>query len=95
MSREFAFTAVKEDEYLMDLEEIYGDNIEQKVIKNDREFKKNDVVVCVLDKKKYKGVIFQINSGGLVIKTKDRKKIKIAWGSPEESLVKLVKSKGS
>lgn len=95
ITREFDLKGVDSSECEDDLEAIFGDRNGSKISGNNRNFKKNDIVVCVLERKKYKGVIFQVNNEGFIIKTKDRKKIKIPWGSPEESKVTLVKSKSA
>lgn len=94
-TKDFDFVSVADSDCQNDISEIFGGSYESKIKGNNRNFKKNDIVVCLLDKKKYKGVIFQINQTGFVVKTKDRKKIKIAWGSPEEARVQLFKSKSA
>jgi hypothetical protein len=54
-------------------------------------FKRNDTVSCVVDRKKYKGNIISVNQRGMVIKTQDRRKIRIAWEDVEDGEAKVMK----
>lgn len=76
-----------------DLDEIFGANHEKLVKRHSVEYKKNDNVTCILGKKKYKGTIFQINFKGVVIKTHDRKKIKLLWENIDGDNIQMIKIK--
>lgn len=54
-------------------------------------FKRNDLVSCVVDRKKYKGVVISVSQKGMVIKTQDRRKIRISWEDIEDEDIKVVK----
>lgn len=54
-------------------------------------FKRNDVVSCVVDRKKYKGTIISVNQRGMIIKTQDRRKIKLSWEEVEDGEAKVTK----
>ncbi|KAI5168437.1 hypothetical protein PAEPH01_0129 [Pancytospora epiphaga] len=78
-----------------DLDDIYDDMVEESQTQSDNEFKVNDPVTCVLGKRKFQGVIFRTNSKGVVIKTDDRKKIKLEWDSINGGEIQLLKVKGT
>ncbi|ELA41880.1 uncharacterized protein VICG_01064 [Vittaforma corneae ATCC 50505] len=54
-------------------------------------FKRNDAVSCIVDRKKYKGTIVSVNQRGMVIKTQDRRKIKLSWEEIEDGEAKVTK----
>lgn len=89
--RNFEFHGVPHKDAVEDLNDIYGKHRADEKRANFRNFKKNDCVSCVLDKKRYKGAIIQINQRGLVIKTKDRRKIKASWEDIDDEEIKIVK----
>lgn len=89
--RSFEFQGVSYKDAVEDLNNIYGTQRDEEKRCDFRNFKKNDSVSCVLDKKKYKGTIIQINQRGLVIKTKDRRKIKASWEDIDDEEIKITK----
>lgn len=89
--RNFEFQGVPHKDAIEDLNDIYGEHKSDEKRINFRNFKKNDYVSCVLDKKRYKGIIIQINQKGLVIKTKDRRKIKASWEDIDDEEIKIAK----
>lgn len=74
-----------------DFEEIFMGKKKLSVDKK-LELQKDDKVVFVVNKKEYYGVVFQIYSDkGLIIKTNDRKKIKLLWESIDSRNVQIYK----
>lgn len=93
-SKSYEFQHVTPRVIQEDLDEIFGADHEKLIKKYNVEYKKNDAVVCVLGRKKYRGAIFQINFKGVVIKTDDRKKIKLLWENIDGENIQLIKVKG-
>lgn len=89
--RNFEFQGVSHRDAVEDLNDIYGEHKSDEKRANFRNLKKNDYVSCELDKKRYKGAIIQINQKGLVIKTKDRRKIKASWEDIDDEEIKIAK----
>lgn len=89
--RSFEFQGVTHKDAVEDLNNIYGTQRAEEKRFNFRNFKKNDCVSCVLDKKRYKGIIIQISQKGLVVKTKDRRKIKASWEDIDDEEIKITK----
>lgn len=78
-----------------DLNEIYGAGAFQSEQQRELQLVKNDPVTCILNRKKYKGTIFQVNFKELVIKTQDRKKIKIKWENIDGDNIKIIKARNA
>ncbi len=93
-NRSFDFLTATYRESMEDLNEIYGseDNLESKNSKNYKKFKKADLVTAIYGKKKYKGSIIQVGHRGLVVKTKDRRKLRISWEEIDGQEVQVFKN---
>lgn len=92
-SRSSDFLSVSTKTAQEDLDEIFGDSPEGSQTQSDGEFKVNDVVTCTLGKRRFKGTVFRTNSRGVIIKTSDRKKIKLEWDAINGDEIQLVKVK--
>lgn len=55
------------------------------------DFRRNDRVSCIVDRKKYKGTVVSVNDRGMVVKTQDKRKIRIMWEDIEEGETKITK----
>lgn len=86
----FEFQGASYRAILEDLNVIYDGTTSEEVFGNEN-FKRNDTVVCVVDKKKYKGKIVSISQKGIVVRAKDKRKIKISWEDIEEEEAKIAK----
>lgn len=91
--KEYEFSGVTSKVAQEDLDEIYNGTRNTPRYAVPTDFKKNDVVTCILGKKKYKGDVFQVTDKGLSIKTSDRKKIKILWENIIAGNIQLIKVK--
>lgn len=78
-----------------DMDKIFGIKRQQQPKLPTLEFKKNDQVICQLNKKLFKGVIFEVNFKGIVIKTLNRKKIKLDWENIDGTEIKVTKVKNT
>ena len=54
-------------------------------------FKKGDQVNCVIDRRKLQGTIISVNQRGLLIVTKDRRKVRISWEEIEDEEAEVSK----
>ncbi len=73
-----------------DYDEIFA-NIKKNDIKQKKNFDKNDDVICIINKKKYHGTVFQVHKKGLVIKTNEKRKIKIHWDNIDGNDIQVIK----
>lgn len=55
------------------------------------DLKKNDFVLCIVDRKKYKGTIVSVTGNGIMVRTTDRRKIKINWEDIDDRRTKVTK----
>lgn len=88
--RNFEFQGVSYRTIAEDLGNIYEDGREEEGFGSEN-FKRNDIVSCIVDRKKYKGAIISINERGMIIKTQDRRKIRLSWEDVEEGEAKVTK----
>lgn len=89
--KSFDFIGVAYKEALDDLNQVYGENQLEDFSRN---FRKNDAVTCIVDKKKYKGTVLQVNQKGMTIKIKDKRKLRISWKDIDNEEVKVLKGNG-
>lgn len=92
-NRSFEFNHVSAKTYQEDLDEIFGAARPAK--RSSADLKKNDAVSCILHGKKYKGTVFQTSFKGIVIKTRDRKKIRLLWEEIDNNNVQIARSKSA
>lgn len=90
-SRGYSFNHVSALTSQKDLDEIFGNEKSKDSNRNILDLMKNDSVTCILNRRKYKGIVFQISIKGLVIKTRDRKKIKLHWENIDGDNVQVIK----
>ncbi|KAM0680239.1 hypothetical protein GINT2_001624 [Glugoides intestinalis] len=86
----FEFQGASNRAILEDLNVIYDGVTEEEVFGNEN-FKRNDTVLCVVNNKKYKGKIISISQKGIVVRTKDKRKIRIFWEDIEDEEAKITK----
>lgn len=91
--RAFEFRHASAKACLEDLEEIFGGQTECMPRRRVMDLKRNDAVACILGRKKYKGNVFQVSPKGVVIKTRDRKKIKLLWENIDGESIQIIKIK--
>ena len=54
-------------------------------------FKKGDFVNCTIDRRKLQGTIISISQRGLLVDTKDKKKVRISWDEIEDEEAEISK----
>lgn len=88
--KSFDFQHVASKATVEDLSQIY-EGAKESVEMGIGNFRKGDFVSCVVDRKKSQGTVIAINTKGLIIVTKDRKKIRISWDDIEDEEVQISK----
>lgn len=88
--KNFEFQGVSNRFAIEDLNEIY-DGLNDDDGFGPENFRKNDSVSCLVDRKKYNGTIISVNQKGMVVRSNDRRKIKISWDDIEDGRAKVEK----
>lgn len=93
-NKSFEFISVSYKEAMEDINSIYdsGNTQDSRRTQNFKKFKKSDFVTVAVEKKKYKGTIIQVGHRGLIVKSKDRRKIKISWEQIDEQEIQIYKN---
>jgi len=86
----FEFQGLPYKSIAEDLNLIYEGSKEEDTFGQEN-FRRNDMVSCIVDRKKYKGTIVSINDRGMMVKTLDRRKIRILWEDIEDGETKITK----
>lgn len=88
--KNFEFQGVPNRVAVEDLNQIYEGSKE--IIEfGPGNFRKGDVVNCVIDRRKIQGTVISVNQRGLLIVTKDRKKVRISWDEIEDEEAEVSK----
>lgn len=88
----FELINVSGKSWIEDREQIYGPVPEGISEHNTMGLKKDEKVVCILGKRKYKGMVIQVNLRGVVVKTEDRKRIKLLWENIDWKKVNIMRA---
>ncbi|KAI5148941.1 hypothetical protein ENBRE01_0634 [Enteropsectra breve] len=91
-TKSYDFKGASDKQFREDMEEINSEHrAEKSTAKRMNEFERNDSVILYMNNKKYNGTIFQVNFKGIVVKTHDRKKIKLSWENIDKSNIHIEK----
>lgn len=88
--KNFEFQGVLNRVAVEDLNQIY-EGSKEIVEFGPGNFRKGDVVNCVIDRRKIQGTVISVNQRGLLIVTKDRKKVRISWDEIEDEEAEVSK----
>lgn len=88
--KNFEFQGVPNRVAVEDLNQIY-EGSKEIVEFGPGNFRKGDVVNCVIDRRKIQGTVISVNQRGLLIVTKDRKKVRISWDEIEDEEAEVSK----
>jgi hypothetical protein len=88
--KNFEFQGVPNRVAVEDLNQIYEGSKEIAEF-GPGNFRKGDVVNCVIDRRKIQGTVISVNQRGLLIVTKDRKKVRISWDEIEDEEAEVSK----